>query len=296
MSKWLISVPVWGQSYYLTFKNYTAPAIKAALEGFDHQVRILIHTDMVDEMRHLWWGYNLEIRNVGKKPTYVTLQESHADAIQSARIDERVCLLNADIVISKNMFSHCEELMLAGKNAVVTSGIRTAFSKDLLYPIGEEPRKLLEWAWANRHQIIKDLEWGSGCSMLPTNLFFTSVGNVVLRGFHLHPIVVRKRGPISFISTIDGDLLEHFPKDSIHVVTSPDEVSMLEISPPERRFPVGRPLTPVAVAASMKSRASMLHQWLFTHRIIIKGDGTGCNDEPVAKEVLEFLRRYPNAS
>ncbi len=291
MSKWLISVPVWGHSYFLIFKNYTAPAIKAALKGFEegHQVRFIFHTDMIDEMRHLWYGYNVEIRNVGKKPTYVTLQESHGDAVSSARIDERICLLNSDIVISRNMFYKCEEHILAGKQAIVTSGIRTAYSKELEYPIGEEPRKLLEWAWEHRHQIIRDLEWGSGQSMIPTNLFFTSVGNVVLRGFHLHPIVVLKKVPISFISTIDGDLLEHFPRDSIHVVTSPDDVSMLEISEPTRRFPIGRDLTPAAVAISMKSRASILHQWLFNHRIVIKGDGTGCDDVSVVKEILNYM-------
>jgi hypothetical protein len=207
------------------------------------------------------------------------------------RIGEAIVLLNADLVISRNLFKRCVEHFDSGRRALVMVGIRTNLN-DAPPPIGQEPRELLDWAWDHRHQIIKDLEWGLGASLLPTNLFFSNNdnSNIVMHGFHLHPIAVLKEKPIPFRSTIDGDLLDYFHQSEIHVVCDPDDMAMLEMSEAGRRFPVsGRQLSPAGVAASMSTRATKMHKWLFTHRIVIKGTGDGCNDTPVAQEVLHRL-------
>lgn len=288
MRNWLISVPVWGPKYVKTFVEEAVPALRAALAGFPEPHRFLIHTNDPTRINAALAGFDVDIQPVSQKPTYIALQEGHADAVARAKIGEAVVLLNADLVVSRNMFTSCAAHLDAGDLAIVLVGIRTD-PKGNEVPKGAPARELLEWAWEYRHRIIQDLEWGTGASMLPTNLFFVKGHNVVVRGFHLHPIAILKTKDIPFKSTIDGDLLDHFARERIHVVVDPDDMSMLEISEPTRRFPVGRMLNPAAVAASMRSRASPLHKWLFTHRIVIRGTGEGCGDDAISHAVLARL-------
>lgn len=291
MRSWVVAIPMWGNRYISLFIKYAAPALLRALRDFDEPVRFVIHTDDPMRASKALPRQMMEMRRIPKKPTYVTLQQSHAEAISVARPGEAVMLLNADLVVSENMFRKCALHLDEGKRAVVVLGIRTDVTREQP-PVGADPRDLLNWAWRNRHQIIKDLEWETGTSMLPTNLFFSKDNSVVARGFHLHPVVIAKENDISFISTIDGDLLEHFPRDTIHVVTDPDDVSMIEISPRNRRFPVraGRRLSPATVAASMRERASELHRWLFTHRIVVCGEEVDCGDNDIVYQTLKIMR------
>lgn len=286
---WLVNIPVWGEPYLTIFETYTSPALKASISDFGGDVRLLFHTDDEARVRRIWKGYDVEIRPKPNMPSYEGLIYSHGDAIKSAEIGQRVCLLNADIVISKNLLKACDNHINNGKMAVVTSGIRTALIPPFSPPIGEEPRELLKWAWEHRHQIIKDLEWGTGRSTMPTNLFFTNEGDVVLRGFHLHPVAIVKHKVMNLTQTIDGELLNHYSRDTIHVVTSPDDLSMLEITQPLRRFQPGQILEPNTIAIRMKNRANELHRWLFTHRIVVVGTGEKCNEYGPVRQILEKL-------
>jgi len=287
-----ISVPVWGSPAYMQiFTHAAAPALKRSLENLRMPARFLIHTDQPDAARAALAGCEVEVRQVPNKSTYVALQESHADAVRRARVGDRVVLLNADLVVSNNFLARCMQHLDAGKDAVVLLGIRTTAGPDV--PAGMRPRELLAWAWAHRHQIIRDLEWPRGGSMIPTNLFFSgSGGSVVARGFHLHPAAIIKRADTKFSSTIDGDLLDCIPRSRIHVVVDPDDCAMLEVSAPERRFPVrGGLLTPGQVAASMRTRASPTHCWLFRHRITVCGSPAQVSDDLVAcDQILRLLR------
>lgn len=291
MSRWLISVPVWGDRYVRTFAEAAAPALLAAVRRLGEPAHFLVHTDAPDAVRAALAGQEVEVRAVGSSPTYVALQEAHADAVAAAEPGDRVVLLNADLVISGNFLARCSEHFGRGMQAIVLLGIRTAAGPERP-PAGAPPRELLDWAWAHRHRIIRDLEWPRGTSMLPTNLFFSDGTSVVARGFHLHPAAIIKHDEIKFQSTIDGDLLDYFYREVVHVVVGPDDCSMCEVSPPERRFPVGGSgLNPSRVAASMRSRASPTHRWLATYRIGVVGPVVDCGDEAVIAETLEIMAR-----
>ena len=291
MSDLLISVPIWGAPYVRMFAEVAAPALLAAVQRLGAPVKFLIHTDAPAAVQAALPGQQIEVRPVAAKSTYEALQNGHAEAVRCAAPGDRVVLLNADLVVSGNLLERCAEHAAAGVEAVVLLGIRTAAGPEKP-PAGAAPRDLLTWAWAHRHQIIRDLEWGRGGSMLPTNLFWEVGGSVVARGFHLHPVMIVKHPNTDFKSTIDGDLLDCFSRDKIRVVVDPDDCSMLEVSPPERRFPV-RPdiMTVQGVAASMRSRASATHCWLFgAHRIGVCGSAEDVReDTAIAGEVLGLL-------
>lgn len=296
---WIVSVPVWGAAYLSTFVRVTAPALVVAARRLRQPVRFVLHTDGGGTVAAAaLQEFPVECRPVSSRPTYVTLQESHADALAQAEVGDRVVLLNADLVVSGNFLLRCREHLDVGRLAVVLMGIRTVATDQHppspeAPPIGAAPRDLLAWAWDHRHQIIRDLEWPHGGSLLPTNLFFAAGDSVVARGFHLHPAAVVRQEGTSFSSTIDGDLLDAYPRDRIHVVTSPDDCAMLEVSDAGRSFPKrDQHLTPALVAASMQSRASPMHRWLFTHRIVVRGTGREvADDADVVRQTLEVLER-----
>jgi hypothetical protein len=287
---WLISIPVWGAPYVATFARCAAPALLAAAARLPEPVRFLLHTDAPDAVRAALPGQDVEVRHVSGKPTYAALQEGHADAVRAATPGDRVVLLNADLVVSGNFLVRCAEHLGAGSQAVVLLGIRTVMG-DVPPPPGAAPRDLLAWAWGHRHQIIRDLEWPQGGSMLPTNLFWSTTQDTVARGFHLHPAAIVKQENTTFRSTIDGDLLDCFARDKIHVVVDADDCAMCEVSAPERRFPVrGQHFTPAHVAGAMRSRASPTHRWLFEHRILVRGTRAGISEDgPVAEAILRLL-------
>lgn len=293
---WTISVPVWGERYWRIFAECAWPALRVAVTKLDARVRFVLHTNALDKARALLADSDLEIRPVGDNPTYVELQRGHADVLRTTPDGSPVVLLNADLIVSANLLTRCAEHLANGKQAVVLLGIRTPLGNERP-PIGQPPRQLLLWAWTHRHQIIRDLEWESGRSMLPTNLFFARGGSVVARGFHLHPVMVVKRADVSFKSTIDGDLLDCYARESIHVVTDPDDCAMCEVSPPDRRFPVRTaPFSPPLVAASMQGRASATHLWLFAeHRIGVVGPVVDCGDEEIARRIVELMTKQPPA-
>lgn len=296
----IISVPVWGRPYLKLFAHHAAPALLHARDELWTRrgvpARFLVHTTRADEAtaRAALPGAPVEAKYISNHPTYEALQSAHSEAVRAAAVGEHVVLLNADLVVSGNFLDACEGHLASGACAVVLLGIRTAIGADKP-PVGAAPRALLRWAWDHRHQIIRDLEVPSGASLLPTNLFFTAGSSTVARGFHLHPAAITKREDTSFRSTIDGDLLDCFPRELVHVVQSPDDCAMLEMSPPERRFPVraGGSLSPNGVAASMRGRASATHCWLLTHRIGVVGGDADCGDDAFVRATLEIMAREP---
>lgn len=289
----MIGIPVWGQRYRDVFVDCAWPALAAAIERLAQPVRVLIHTDSEVDLRARLPANQyatFEFCAVPAESKYVALQQSHGDAINRAALGDKVVLLNADIVVSGNLLVRCDEHFQQGRQAVVLIGIRTVQGE--APPVDAEPRALLAWAWLHRHQIIRDLEWGTGCSVLPTNLFFANEKGVVARAFHQHPVALLKTKEVRFVSTIDGDLLDHVPRDTIHVVTEPDDLSMLEISPADKAFGVARtPMTIAAVARTMISRASPLHRWLFQQRVVVRGHAHGELDNQTAMGVLSEMNR-----
>lgn len=292
--RWIVSVPVWGCEYTATFLSLAWPALLCAVRQLEEPVHLVIHSDRLEDFNAAGdpdGQLTVERRAVARKPTYVTLQESHAETVDLAEPGDRVVLLNADLVVSGNLLAACRRHFDDGYLAVVTLGVRTARGDDAP-PAGAPPRDLLSWAWAHRHQIIRDLEWPEGGSLLPTNLFFSAGDDVVARGFHLHPVAVVKQADTVTRSTIDNDLLDCFPRDCIHVVTDPDDCAMLEVSPADRRFPVrDMRLSAKRVARSMEKRASATHKWLLTHRIVVRGTGAAVTeDERVVRDILHAMQ------
>jgi hypothetical protein len=293
MTRWLIPIPVWGDPYARVFAERAVPALRAALEDFDHPVQFIVHTDRPAAVLELLDGFDAEVVEIPPDTPYRGLQDAHADGIRRARPGDRVALLTADLVVSRNFFATCDAHMERGSKLILMAGTRT----DADYspaPAGLGPRDLLSWAWDHRHPIIRDVEWGTGASCVPTVLYFARGDQVVMHGFHLSVAAMEKKdAELRLESTVDDVLADHFELGEVHVVTSPDDLAVLEVSAHERRFRLShRPMDEIHVAHMMETLASERHKWMFRHRIVIRG---GVPDDewemPIVERILYLMRR-----
>jgi hypothetical protein len=251
------------------------------------EVRFLVHTDdpgRVRENVESKTGCDCETRTLADaKSHYVSYAAGHAEGIEAAPMGSIVCTMPADVVVSKEFFSSQQRHFDAGKRCIVSAATRTL--NDGTIPIGASSRELLSWVCDHAHPIILNNIYGEGFSRLPAFVFFRNGTDWAMRGFHLGPIAFVKDRPLRFSKTVDWDLCSNYSRDECHVVTSNDEFSMAEISPPDRRQQSGpMPFTAADCAPWVASKASKFHWWCFGHRIQMRGDGP-FNDEDFVREL-----------
>jgi hypothetical protein len=66
-------------------------------------------------------------------------------------------------------------------------------------------------------------------------------------------------------------------------------MAFAEISGPEKDIPQGEPLNVNSVVRWARGNTTPLQRWLFTHRLIISGNGDDHLDEEPAAEILGVL-------
>lgn len=282
---WLVSVPVWGDDHLARFVDHALPALRAALRGFPLPVRFMVHTDRPARIGQAMEGLDVILRPVPRgNDHYRQFGDCHREAVAHAGSDERVALLCADLVVSRELFLACEARFASGKRAVVAAATRTLAPEGP--PIGASSADLLAWTLRHPHPMVQACFWGEK-SCTPWAVYFRDGEDVTLRGFHLHPVAIVKDRALPFEGTLDIDLLDNFESGEIHVVTSPDELALAEMSPAARPFRLAREaMTPDSIAEWARTRARPVHWWLSTHRIVLQGSGR-TEDEAVWREVLQ---------
>lgn len=289
--KWLISIPVWGKYHTDTFIRYALPALRLVKCNLD--VQLIVHTDDASKLWKEMAGLPVQFRPLLEGPTpHDTFGNCHREAIELAETGQFVLLLCADMVASKEVLAASEARFAEGKKLIIAAATRCAMKKVNKPPLGATARELLDWTLTSVHPSVQDCFWGTGGSMLPWALYFKSETSVVVRGFHLHPISMVKSPGLTFTGiSIDEFLVDKFTEEEIHVVTSPDELALAELSPPERMFKcLPHPMTPKSVYIWANHRTTPRHRWLFTHRIVIQGVGEELSDVAPCEAILEKLR------
>jgi hypothetical protein len=292
MNNWYLSTPVWGDFYRKVFLKRAVHSYLAALHNLGtDQVRWIIHTDQPGFVDTQLNGYPVTyIQTFPEADFYEQFRKCHVAVLRDlAQPGDCVSLLNADLIVSSNFFVRIREHLSGRYKAVVTLGMRTLWDKDLP-PTSVDPRTLLSWGWDHKHEVIRESVWGSGHSPSPTHIFFEEGDSVVARSFQIHPVAIIKDYPIDIATSTDGETLEHFPLETILVVTDPDDLAFIEMSKVGKcgRFH-GDPLSIGAVASLMHSHymRAPLYRWQFGHRIVIKGDGANIGDIQVAQAILD---------
>ncbi len=270
MAEWIVSIPVWGERYVRIFSERTKPAILAAAEWTGNRVCFLIHTDAESRRSLISSGH--QIRPLPAAPTWwQQLTLAHRDALRSARPGDFVMPLTADMVISPETFVACEARFAAGKRLILCCGIRAI--DDGAAPDRSSSRALLEWAWAHKHKLTTESMWPDGRSGNWTGIYVEQGGNVVFRARYPHPIAAMSHGRgTGFFPTIDASYSRNFRQEEIHVVTNPDELAAIELSPREKALEFVEPTFAERVRTNRLQVFNPLTQWIFDQRICIKGN------------------------
>ncbi len=290
---WVVSVPVWGNYYIRRFINSCLPCHREALKRATIPVRYIVHTDQPTEIYEAMRGLDVDLRPVpGSDRRYVSMGDSHRDAIENAQDGDFVALFCGDIAPSVEVFEACEKRLRSYK-AIVCAATRTE-PKDYQHPPVASARDLLKWTMENAHPCIRDLFWDEGKGAYPWSVYFRNGENITLRAFHLHPLAIAKDGrDIVSKDSLDADLLNNFNLDEIHVVTSPDELALAEMTWGESVFgSMKRGLQIEDIAAWAFTRASPVHWWLSKHRIVIQGNGD-TEDEEVWSRMMDWAATHP---
>lgn len=304
---WVIAVPAWGERCRDLFLGPALDSHLAAIARLGHdyrgsvRVRYVVQTDAPEAVAKRLGNFELTL--VPPPPPdapYLAFVAAHRHAIETARDDERVALMNADMVMSIEALSASEARFRQGKRAIIAAGTRTKaplkpgrFSRKRFGPPPMWSRELLAWTMANAHPITRQCFWGEGRCHLPWGVYFEQGPNVVLRGFHLHPFAVVKDRDLPFKNTVDLALVDHYTRDEMHVVTDADEMALAEMSPPEKVFADNEwPIDATAVFSWALRGAGPTHWWNFGHRICIRGDAAAVDADAEVAATIERLNPY----
>jgi hypothetical protein len=260
----VFSTPVWGSGHIWLFLSVGLPSLLAPanLHGLTDNTenRYLIYTQSEYEkdiraahsyqrLASLLAVEIIPILNDIEVP-HRTMSDCHIDSLRRAEeVGAAVVFIPPDCVWSDGSMVRLEALARNGKSVVHISGIR--LDRDGVVPefarrysedravLSLEPRELVGIGLRHLHPIARSHffnEYEGG--LMPANLVWSDGDEgLLLRCFHLHPLMVKSQVPLAeFKSTIDDDLALRACPDSgrDYVVTDSDELLTFEMSAPRR--------------------------------------------------------------
>lgn len=287
MSRWLISVPIWGDAYAEKFAA-TLPALRLAASSV-MGATLIACTDRPGQIAQMSSdALPIEARpiSISGDGYYVTMSNAHREVIAMARPGDVVVLMVADALISANALGACALAFARGKRIVAACPVR-AFDDCGPFPF-EDSRAMLEHAWRNRHPVVRNSTWPGGYDDSGHELcriFFDDGENVVARTWLPHPLAFLADGrSTAFGNSPDMDLVANFSTDEIHLVTDPDELAYVALESRSRKL---SPEPPISERLGHERLSLDVHRWLLSHRVCIRGRNVDLGDEAVVAPLIK---------
>lgn len=271
------------------------PALAAALEGIRRPATLRVYTDQPSVVRDAWLqlntGRRIDMFDVpGPDGSFESMSRCHRDTLDWGKND-RVLLLTADMVVSREVLHTCEHQLNAGRQLVCCVALR-ALQDAPGIPVGVTGSDLLSWAWDNRHRMTRECTWPAGRSYDVWRMYFQEGEEVAARVFMPHPLAVAPRGRrLAFRPTIDVNLVSNFSGAVTHMITDPGEGAVIELSPADKEF-----LETESMSTRMETRGpscpafvrctNKRHRFFFEKRVLIRGSGGDCGDEDVVRRMI----------
>jgi hypothetical protein len=261
-ASFFMSTPVWGAGHLGLFLRVGLPSLLAPrnLPGLSCRgtSRYLIYTRPEDEpqlrssqpFQALTDVMPVEVLLLGgqRGDAHRLMSNCHMDTMRRAdAAGAAAVFLPPDCVWSDGSMVRIEAIANSGKSVVHMSGIR--LDRDAVVPelskhlsdgvLSIAPRPLVGIGLRHLHPIALSHFWNEhGGELMPANLIWSVPGEgLLLRCFHLHPLLVKSQVPFAnFTSTIDDDLPLHACPDGSgdYVVADSDELVAFELSGRDR--------------------------------------------------------------
>jgi hypothetical protein len=271
----------------------TLPALLASTGVAGIVPELHVFTDQGDRVRRVVPD-NVPLRLLpvpGPDRAFESLSNCHRKTMTDAVGATRVLLLTADMVISREVFATCEQWLGPGGKQIVCC-VAPRVTETRLVPIGAPGRELAEWGWANRHPMTRECTWPEGRSYDVWRMYFEQEGEVSARVFLPHPLAVLPRGRrLEFRPTIDVNLASNFSRASTHMITNPEEGTIVELSPVDKDFLLTTTMRERMVDTQHSCPAfipqtNQRHRMFFGHRVVLCGAGGDCGDAEVVGRML----------
>lgn len=276
---WIISVPAWGERCVRMARDVALPSIVMAARRATRQPMFIIHTDRPQDLRGFSGEFPCEFRPVASGGKMERLGDMHRDALSAARPGDYFSPLNADLLLSREVFRAVERRFADGKRLFMYAAPRTVAERSPGF--GCDAATIIDFFLANPHPMVTAATWGSSGTFHPSVIYQRHGDNICCNAFHQHPVaLVVPEKPIRFVSTVDNDMVSAFSQDETHVVTDPAEMAMVEISPPDKRFggthSEGGPPGAIVLRspnwiADWGCGLLPMHRWFFRHRVMFRG-------------------------
>lgn len=305
--RWHIAIPAWGRRCLAVFERATLPALVAALQdlapAIQSQPPPVLHmaTDEPARARAMLAKLvdldalvpTIELRAAwppGPDGAFGSMSRFHATVLAQAGQFDRVLLLTADMVASREVLLTCERKLAAGAKLVCCVAPRAL--EDAGAPIGVLGQELAAWAWDNRHPMTRDCTWPDGRSYDVWRMYFERGCEVSARVFLPHPLALVVGGRrLRFAPTIDVNLARNFSFNEIYLITHPSDGAVVELSPADKeylltntmraRFEEGSPSCPPFIKCTHPH-----HRMFFSSKVVLRGSGGDCGDSEVVARIL----------
>lgn len=284
MTRWLISVPVWGQHYVDEFCAAALPPLTRAIEALaelpDIEARLIIHTDRAEQVGAAT-SARVECRPVPAGARgFDCMSQAHREVLRLGLRGDVVVLLTAGAVISAQGLRYCAKVLEDPRLRLVLCAVPRALPRGPL-PDAADGESLMRWAWDNRHPMTEECIWPHGRSRDLSRTFYLGADDSVASRQALpHPLAVRIDGrPLRFTPTVDANLIHCFDPSEMHMTPDCRELALIKLSPEDKAFDL--------VDASMRARAARgelviadKHQrWCLGHRVHLCGSGEIQDDD-----------------
>lgn len=290
MTRWLISVPVWGARCVDVFCAAALPALEQAVLqlieclGEKGDVRIVVHTDSPARVRGAATQAPMEFLPVpvGLRD-FDSLSQAHREVLSRACSGDVVVLLTADLVISRQGLAHCARALENKQKKLVLCATIRARQEGRLPDCVSAP-ELARWAWEHRHWIAEECRFPAGRSADLSRLFFERGGAVRTRQALPHPLAVRIDGRLlQFTPTIDANLGHRFGESEIYYARDAAELALVELSPADK----GAALVDESIEVRLPNirLSDPFQRWCFSQPVDWVGAGN-CGDDDQARLVL----------
>ena len=296
INDWVISLCAWGSNYHEKLLKVALPSINAALEYANISAQFYIYTDDEKALCGAYLRGDVEFRPVDhakEADHYRTYGNCDQTTLQTAPEDCRIAFLTSDIIVNLEFFANAEKRFAQGKRAIIGSAARTLAALEDC-PIGLPARKLLDWSFSRerRHPVTEGCFWGRGRNLVAWCTYFEGPHGIVAHAFHLHPFAVVNDRVLYFNGvTCDLDLIDRFTHDELYVACDPEEFAFAEISGLEKVIPqLPAPISIISIANWAKNWTTPMQRFLFTHRIVVQGDGSDHLDEGPCEDILTLLK------
>lgn len=280
-TRWLVSVPVWGERYVEEFCAVALPALTRAVdalraapgrEGLD--VRLVVHTDQAERVRAAT-SVPVDSRPVpAGARDFDCMSQAHREALSLGLLGDVAVLMTAGAVISERGLLYCAGVLDNPQKFLVLCAVPRVLAEGAL-PDTADARSLMEWAWVNRHPMTVECTWPHGRSRDLSRTFFVGpLGSLVTRQALPHPLAVRiDRRPLRFTPTVDANLIHCFDPTEMHVATMSDELAVLKLSPADKGFDLAGATMAERAARGELVISDPYQRWCLSHRIHLLARG-----------------------